>query len=142
VLIGSLGISLDAKSARAFFENRTLRANYSCQDVHCCRHGHADTLKDPRRHFVLTRIGEVSVLNRTPYRERPSLFLERHLRPATDRLGRVAQAEIAKPVRQKIEREQRKLSGWRNTLGELSQVQLTRAAIAPAKRIARLQGAA
>src|SRR2546425_675425 len=142
VLLEALGMSLDPKSAKAFFENRTLRAQYGCKDTGCCRQGTSDTLKDPRRHFVLSRLAEVSTLSAAPYQERPSLFLERILRPATDKLGRVAQAEIPAPIRRKVEREQRKQSGWRNTLGLLSQVQLTTPAKVPAKRVERLRGAA
>lgn len=142
VLLDALGISLEVKAAKVFFENRTLRAQYACRDAQCCRQGYTDTLKEPRRHFLLSRLGEVSKLGTAPFRERPSLYLERHLRPATDKLGRVAQADLPKPIMGRIEREQRKLSGWRNTLGELSRVPLMSAAKVPAKRVERMRGAA
>lgn len=70
------------------------------------------------------------------------MYLERILRPETDKLGRVAQADIPGVVKKKVESEQRKMSGWRNTLGELSDVPLTSAARVPAKRVQQLRGAA
>lgn len=137
VVFGDLGISLDTRLAKAFFENRTLRAQYSCKNVDCCRNGHADTLKEPRRHFMLTRIAEVSQLGAIPYRDRPSIYLEKFLRPATDKLGRVAQADISAALKKKVAHEQRKLSGWRNTLGLLSRTPIIQAARVPAKRVMR-----
>jgi hypothetical protein len=142
VLLGGLGMSLDAKAAAAFFENRSLRAQYACHDSNCCRAGVTDMLKEPRRHFLLSRLSEVSQLGTAPFQDRPAVFLEKYLRPATDRLGRVSQADIPTPIRKKIDREQRKLSGWRNTLGELSRVPLMSPAKVPAKRVERLRGAA
>lgn len=142
VVFGDLGISLDVKSAKAFFENRTLRAQFACKNTDCCRQGHADTLKEPRRHFVLTRLSQVSQLGAVPYQDRPSAYLENFLRPATDKLGRVAQADIPITLKEKIAREQRKLSGWRNTLGLLSRTPIAGAARVPAKRIERTRGVA
>lgn len=139
VAIDALGICLEAKMARPFFENRTLRAQYGCKDTSCCRQGYVDTLKEPRRHFVITRLSQISELSAAPYQDRPKFYLERFLRPATDKLGRVAQAEIPTVVMKRIEREQRKLSGWRNTLGLLSQIPLSTPAKVPAKRVERVK---
>ncbi len=142
VLLGGLGISLDTKVAAKFFENRTLRAQYGCHDTHCCRNGPSDTLQDPRRHFLLSKFIEVEQIGATPFGERPSTFLERNLRPATDRLGRVAQVDLPNAIKKKIVREQRKLSGWRNTLGELSRIPQISPPKVPAKRVEHLRGAA
>jgi hypothetical protein len=142
VLLATLGISLDAKAANVFFENRTLRANYGCHDTNCCRTGVSDTIKEPRRHFLLNKLAEVGQLGTVPYQDRPSVFLEKFLRPATDKLVRVSQADIPSTLKRKVDREQRKMSGWRNTLGEMSQVPLLSPAKVPAKRVERLRGAA
>jgi hypothetical protein len=142
VLLGGLGISLDAKTAKVFFENRTLRAQYGCQDSNCCRAGVTDTLKEPRRHFLLSRLSDVAQLGSTPFQDRPSIYLEKFLRPTTDKLGRVSQADIPGVIKKKVEREHRKLSGWRNTLGEMSRLPLATAAKVPAKRVERLRAAA
>lgn len=142
VLINGLGVTLGSKTAGALFENRTVRAQYGCHDTSCCRNGYTDTLKDPRRHFVLSRLTEVSQLGTVPYQDRPSAYLEKFLRPATDRLGRVAQMDIPRAIKKKVDSEQRKLSGWRNTLGELSNAPLVIAAKIPVKRVQRLRGAA
>lgn len=142
VLLGGLSMSLDTKMAKTFFENKNLRAQYGCHNTDCCRGGVPDTLKEPRRHFMLTKLAEMSQLGAAPFQDRPTLYLERMLRPATDRLNRVTQADIPTVVKRKVESEQRKLSGWRNTLGELSRVPLISAAKVPAKRIQQLRGAA
>ncbi len=142
VFLDGLGMSLDAKAANAFFTNRTLRAQYGCRDPSCCRSGYSDTLKEPRRHFVISKLSEVEQLGATPFQDRPSVFLEKFLRPATDKLSRVSQADIPDPIKKKIDGEQRKLSGWRNTLGGLSRSPLMTPAKVPAKRVERLKGAA
>ena len=142
VLVEALGLSLDAKSAKAFFENRNLRGQYGCRDTSCCRGGYADTLKEPRRHFVISRLAEIDQIGVAPYQERPQLFLEKVLRPATDKLSRVAQFDIPAPVKKKVQRQQHKMAGWRNTLGEMSRVPLMSPAKVPSNRVERLRGAA
>lgn len=142
VFVPSLGMSLHPTMAKMFFDNRTLKAQYSCHDTSCCRAGASDTLKEPRRHFLLSKLAEVSQIGTIPFQDRPSAYLERILRPATDKLGRVAQADIPGVVKKKVESEQRKMSGWRNTLGELSKVPLVNAAKVPENRVQYLRGAA
>lgn len=142
IFVAGLGMSFDRKMAKSFYENRNLKAQYGCHDSNCCRGGIADTLKEPRRHFVLSKLAEVSQIGVAPFQDRPTVYLERVLRPATDRLARVAQADISTVVKDKVESEQRKMSGWRNTLGELSSVPLISPAKVPAKRIELLKGAA
>lgn len=96
VYIPTLGLFLPRDSARSFFAHRTLKANFACVND-CCRRGADSMIADPRRHFVLTRMGEVSSLSKLPPTLRPTEYLERVLRPATDKLGRAKQYDL--PIR-------------------------------------------
>jgi len=143
VYIPGLGIFLDRDIAQGFFSNRNLRANYGCQNTECCRRGIQDTLADPRRHFIFTRMEEVGAISQVPAQLRPNQYLDNVLRPATDRLGRVLQAGLADKTTARIEKERRKLDGWRHTLGEMSRNEPRAAtwAVSPVRRVAHLRGA-
>ena len=143
VYIPGLGIFLDRDIAQVFFNNRSLKANYGCQNPACCRRGTQDTLSDPRRHFIFTRMEEVGAIGQVPAQLRPNQYLDNVLRPATDRLGRVQQAGLATKIKARVDRERRKLDGWRHTLGEMSRNQppSTSWAISPVRRVARRRGA-
>ena len=142
VYIPGLGIFLDRETAADFFANRTLKASFGCQNTACCRRGSQDTVSDPRRHFIFTRMEEVGAINQVPPQLRPNQYLETLLRPATDRLGRVLQSNLNNELKMRLEKERRKLDGWRDTLGEIS---LTQPAVTwaptPTRRIARRRGA-
>lgn len=142
VYLPGLGVFLDRDTASAFFSNRALKANFGCQNTACCRRGSQDTLADPRRHFVLTRMEEVGALSQVPPQLRPTQYLDSALRPATDRLGRVLQATLPDKVKVRLEKERHKLDGWRYTLGEISRNQpVATVAITPTRRAARRRGA-
>jgi hypothetical protein len=142
VYIPGLGIFLDRDTASAFFANRSLKASFGCQNAACCRRGSQDTISDPRRHFVFTRMEEVGAINQVPSALRPNQYLDTVLRPATDRLGRVLQSSLGEEIKVRLEKERQKLDGWRHTLGEISRTQpaLTLAPT-PARRVARRRGA-
>jgi hypothetical protein len=137
VYLPALGLFLDRETARSFFEVRGLKA-FGCTNSACCRRGPPDTLTEPRRHYVFTRMEEVAAIGRVPNQLRAGQYLETMLRPATDRLGRAMQAEITQDIQGRLERERRKLDGWRHTLGELSRTQpVSTVAVPPERRIAR-----
>ena len=141
VYVPGLGVFLERDAARSFFENRTLRAHFGCQNQACCRRGPRDTIRDPRRHFVFTRMEEVGAISQVPPQLRPNQYLDTVLRPATDRLGRPMQAELSTEIRGRLERERRKLDGWRE-LGEMSRTQpVTTFGATPERRITRRHGA-
>jgi hypothetical protein len=142
VYLPGLGIFLDRETAKEFFVNRNLRANFGCQNMSCCRRGSQDTVNDPRRHFVFTRMEEVGAISQVPAQLRPNQYLDNVLRPATDRLGRVLQSSLNEEIKGRLEKERRKLDGWRHTLGEISRSQpATTWAATPVRRIARKRGA-
>ena len=120
VYLPGLGVFLDRAAADMFFANRSFKASYGCHNTACCRRGTPDTISEPRRYFVFTRMEEVGALSQVPQQLRPNQYLETMLRPATDRLGRVVQAELPTALQSRLEKERRKLDGWRHTLGELS----------------------
>ncbi len=142
VYLPGLGIFLDREAAAAFFANRTLKANFGCQNTACCRRGSQDTISDPRRHFVFTRMEEIGAISQVPAQLRPNQYLDNLLRPATDHLGRALQTNLGDEVKSRLEKERRKLDGWRQTLGEISRSQpATTWAATPVRRIARKRGA-
>jgi hypothetical protein len=142
VYMPGLGIFLDRETARAFFAIRTLKASFGCQNTACCRRGAVDTINDPRRHFVFTRMEEVGAISQVPPQLCPNQYLDNTLRPATDRLGRVLQATgVSDEIKSRLERERHKLDGWRHTLGEISREPTTTWAVTPVRRIVRKRGA-
>jgi len=69
---------------------------------------------------------------------RAGAYLDRILRPATDRLGRALHLPLEAATRDKLETERRRLDGWRFTLGEMARTEpgTTHAAV-PRRRILR-----
>jgi hypothetical protein len=111
VYLPGLGVFLNRDEASAFFTNRSLKASFGCQNTSCCRRGTTDTVADPRRHFVFTRMEEVGAIGQVPPTLRPHQYLENVLRPATDRLGRVLQNNLGEEIKARLEKERRKLDG-------------------------------
>lgn len=70
-------------------------------------------IKDPRRHFVLRRIGEVDRVGSAPAEQRPGVYLEDFLRPATDLALRASR------VLHELVPAQQRLESWRFTLGAI-----------------------
>jgi hypothetical protein len=142
VYLPGLGVFLNRDAARVFFENRTLRTYFGCHDPACCRRSVQDTIGDPRRHFVFTRMEEIGAIGQVPVQLRPNQYLDTMLRPATDRLGRALQADLNEEVRMRLEKERRKLDGWRHTLGEMFRTQpLITSSATPERRAAWRRGA-
>ena len=142
VYFPTLGIFLPRDRAEKFLENRSLRASFGCCDTACCRRGAADMVRDPRRHFVYTRMEEVKSLARVPPDLRAGAYLDRILRPVTDKLGRAIQADLDDATRQRFEEDRRRLDGWRYTLGEMARAEsesgITQSAV-PRRRALRQQ---
>jgi hypothetical protein len=139
VYIPELGVFLERDVASVFFSNRSHKATYGCHNSACCRRGSTDTLIDPRRHFVITRMEEVGAISQVPAALRSTQYLETMLRPATDRLGRVIQSNIPEQIKIRLEKERRRLDGWRHTLGKISREQPvnTTSAVTPTRRASR-----
>jgi hypothetical protein len=115
VYIEKLGTFLTREQARVFYENRQMKSLFACKVPGCCSRGYVDTHADPRRHFLLRRMGEVSYYSRPPEPLRAGLYLEEFLRPATDLALRATR------VAPELDATRRRLEGWRNTLGAMHQ---------------------
>ena len=121
VYIPSVGTFLDRKEAEQFFESPAMKAAFACHDSKCCRRGARDMLRDPRRHFLITRMNEVQTLSSQPEPIRPTLYMDNFLRPATDKALRAA-TNAPDKLRPMFERARHRLDRWRVTLGPMSQL--------------------
>lgn len=113
VYLQDIGAFVQRASAGSLFENRQMVAALACRDAACCRRGTIDMIKDPRRHFVLRRIGEVDRVGSAPAEQRPGVYLEDFLRPATDLALRASR------VLPELVPAQQRLESWRLTLGAI-----------------------
>lgn len=119
VYIERLNCYLSRRRAAEFFAVRGMR-EFACHDTDCCLRGVEDMLENNKRHFLNARAKEVSLLSGAPLGMRPAQYLDEILRPATDQLGKIPRyVGISEDLASKIERENRKLSGWRATLSGL-----------------------
>lgn len=137
VYIPALGAFLTQKQARNFFDVRQMKAAFGCRDERCCRRGSSDMLNDPRRHYLITRMKEVSRLSRVPGSHRAAQYLDDFLRPATDLALLAVRVEPAlKPV-------QKRLESWRLVLSAFarSQPPKTFPAVPEGRRIEHRRGA-
>ena len=119
VYIGELQMFLDRRQARELLDVRGLRS-LACREAHCCRHGATDMIGSPRRHFLMTRMGEVAGLSQVAPAARPTVYLDDLLRPATDRLMRTLRQPFSDGTRRRLERKYETLESWRQTLAPLA----------------------
>jgi hypothetical protein len=122
VYVPDLGLFLTRTQAKDLFQTPRMKM-FACRDTDCCRNGAQDMIREPRRHFVIQRMGEVGRLSQVAEAARANVYLEEMLRPATDRLPRVLQAKLDRDTVKKLENERRKLGRWRETLGHLARHQ-------------------
>jgi hypothetical protein len=137
VYVAELGLFVPKTAAHRLLRDPRLRGLVVCHNSTCCARGE-DMVSQSRRHFVVSRMAEIAALNRPPAQQRPIEYLERMLRPATDRMARVLQVEIhdAK-LKTKFENERGKQAGWRFTLGELAAQPLLTVPRTPTRRATR-----
>jgi len=113
VYFPELATFLDRKRANRFLENRSMKSSFACRDTTCCRRGAQDMLANPRRHFLIRRLGEVRRVSETPDSARAQQYMEEILRPATDRIVRASKVEPS------LEGNRRRLESWRHVLGAI-----------------------
>jgi hypothetical protein len=102
-------------NAEALLKHVSVRNWFACQRSCCSVRGIADTLGDPRRHFITTRSDEVETLARIPAPLRASQYMERWLRPASDR------ATKAMRIDPSLEGHRNRLDSWRGTLAAINE---------------------
>lgn len=115
VYLSSVGAFVSREQARALFAHRQLKSTLACRDTGCCQRGPVDTDRDPRRHFIIQRNGEVSRLGIPPAPLRAGHYLESFVRPASDLALRAAR------VSPDLGSTRDRLEGWRRTLGAMQQ---------------------
>jgi hypothetical protein len=115
VYIEKIGAFLSRDQANELFENRQMKALFACKISGCCPRGATDMSADPRRHFILRRMSEVTYYSRPPEPLRAGLYLEEVLRPATDLALRATKVAPA------LDTTRRRLEGWRQALGSMHQ---------------------
>ena len=114
VYLSQIGAFLKRESAAEFLNNRSIRNWFTCQET-CCARGTVDMLRDPRRHFIVTRSAEVSQLEAVPHEVRAEHYFSSWLRPASDRATRASR------VLPSLLRHRDRLDQWRSTLSEIKE---------------------
>ena len=112
VYVSEIGAFLPRDEARKLLAHRTVKNRFACQ-LPCCPRGVEDMLDDPRRHFLVSRAHEIEQLSRIPEADRADHYLEKWLRPASDR------ATMATRLNPKLLTQRKRLDRWRESLGEL-----------------------
>lgn len=113
VYVPAIGALMGRERASALLKHASTRNWFACQRSCCSARGTADTLSDPRRHFVVTRSEEVADLARVPEALRASQYMETWLRPATDRAAKAMRID---PL---LEKHRDRMDAWRVTLGAI-----------------------
>lgn len=128
VYIPAIGAFLERKQAEQLFSNRQMKTLFGCQGE-CCERGAPDMLANPKRHFLITRIREVSKIGNLPEALRPRIYLDEFLRPATDLAIKAADIEPS------LMSTRKKLESWRVMLSSMLQTKQNLVfGIAPKKR--------
>jgi hypothetical protein len=119
VYLPTLDLMLPRVDAERFFESGGGRARsaFGCRDTTCCHHGVDDMLRAPARHFLYRRTQQVAGLGQIPESIRPTEFLEEHLRPASDAALVAAKLSLPDDLKQKAEKQAKRLNDLRTTLG-------------------------
>jgi len=112
VYLQEVGAIVDLSVAAALYERRGIKGRHQCANE-CCPRGIADTLSDPRRHFLVNRAAEISRLSAVPEVARPEHYLSTWLRPASDRMIQVVKAAPD------LAGHRVRLDNWRLTLTKL-----------------------
>jgi hypothetical protein len=140
VYVNELDLMLKPDEARLLLESTTrARSLFGCRDRHCCPRGVQDMLENPTRHFLYRRMEDVTELGRTPESLRAQVFLERHLRPMTDRVLAAASINWSnEAMANKTRDKRRRLDALRVALSHQREAVPPRSfATVPVRRVAR-----
>jgi len=140
VYVPSIDAMLSPKEAELLLNaSPQAKAAFACPDTACCKRGAKDMLSDPRRHYLVQRMNEVSALGQFPGPIRPQRFLETSLRPATDKALQAASQKIDDAaLTKKLQTNRKRLDNMRVALGQhLEKAPPRSFAVAPETRAAR-----
>lgn len=93
VYIPAIGAFVKRAAAEVLLKHPSVKNWFACQRPCCARHGLAETLSDPRRHFIVTRVAEVRELAQVPPGLRAGHYMEQWLRRASDRATKAMQID-------------------------------------------------
>ena len=86
VYIPSLDLLLSRADAEMLLNSSSrAKAMFANRNMHACPRGVDDMLDNPVRAFVVQRAEEIAAIGAVPPSMRPQVFLDSHVRPATDR---------------------------------------------------------
>lgn len=140
VYVPSIDAMLSSKEAEQLLEaSPQAKAAFGCRDTHCCRRGIKDMLVDPGRHYLQQRMKEVSEISQFPEPIRPQLYMDRYLRPATDRAVQAASLSLDdEALTKKLQGNRKRLDSLRVALGtQLQKSPPQTFAVAPQTRAMR-----
>lgn len=93
VYVSAIGAFVKRANAEVLLKHPSVKNWFACQQTCCAGRGLAETLGDPRRHFIVTRVAEVRELAQVPLGLRAGHYMEQWLRPASDRATRAMKIE-------------------------------------------------
>lgn len=122
VYIPGLDWQLPRVDAEKLFERGGQRAKaaFGCNDPRCCPRGIPGMTKAPARHFLYQRTREVGGLSQVPESLRPQDFLEKHVRPASDRALLATKLDLPDNLALKAQATSKRLDAMRIELGEFA----------------------
>jgi hypothetical protein len=141
VYVPDLDLMLKPADAASLFALGTKAHRlFGCRNTSCCPRGVTDMMDNRARHFLYQRMLEVRQIELVPESLRVSHFLEKRLRPATDRL--VAATHLPwtdQLLQQRVEAQRKRLDLLRVALGNLASSEPRRSiSQRPTTRVARL----
>jgi hypothetical protein len=118
VYLRDLDLLFEPSEAEAILRSSTrATAVLGCRDTHCCPRGLRDMLENPARHFLLQRMAQLSQLSQLPPNVRPTEFIDRFVRPASDALLVASNWPAPTPeIGQRIVRQRRRMDALRIAL--------------------------
>ena len=81
---------MSVEEARSLLGKRGLR-RLAC-DLSCCVRDRDATVRDSRRHFIVTRTAELAGMSGVPIPDRPEYYLTNMLSPARDLAAQIARS--------------------------------------------------
>ena len=127
VYLQSVDLSLAVDEARELFDrNARLKGQFGCSDANCCPRGVTDMLERPTQHFVTQRVQQISELSQQPESVRAAVFLERHIRPMTDRVLQLSKATgISDSLRERFAKHRKRMDAIRIAFTKLAELNQT-----------------
>ena len=118
VYLKDLDLMFEPSDAEAIVRSSTrASAALGCRDTHCCPRGLRDMLENPARHFLLQRMGQLAEMSQLPPNLRPSEFIDKFVRPASDSLLAASNWSLPTPeIVQRVVRQRRRMDTLRIAL--------------------------